>query len=137
MIFTALAYHNKCRSFTGSNGVFYRNELCFDDSVGKTAALEALANMKLNSVEESLLDQWVTMMDAAKQTANYDASLSYGTYQVHSDLNTTRIEMVGRKGRTVYDYPVLNGEFKTLKAMTMAYHADHVAPKLWKYGLLK
>ena len=37
MIFTCLSYFNKCRSFNGSDGRFYRNELCFD---GKTIAVE-------------------------------------------------------------------------------------------------
>jgi hypothetical protein len=77
------------------------------------------------------------VVDTAKQTANYTASSPYGAYQVDRDLNTTHTEMVGRNAKTIYDYPVLNGELKTLKAMTMAYYADQVAPKLWQYGFLK
>ena len=137
LMFTALAYHNKCRSFTGSDGRFYRNEMCLDDSAGPTAATEELAGLTLNAADNLLLDQWAKVIDAAKQTANYDPSLTYGTFQVDRDLNTKHTEMVGRKGRTVYDYPVLNGEIRTLKAMSMAYHADQIAPKLWEYGLLK
>ena len=40
LIYTALAYHNKCRSFTGSDRREYRNELCFGSD--KTAASEEL-----------------------------------------------------------------------------------------------
>lgn len=44
---------------------------------------------------------------------------------------------VGRDMKMVHDYPILNGEIRTLKAMTMDYHAAAVEPKCWQYGLLK
>ena len=93
--------------------------------------------LALNDADKALLHQWSKVMDEAKQTANYNPALSYGTYQIKDDLNTSHRVKVGDKTQTVYDYPVLNGELKTLKAMTMAYHAEQVAPKLWDYGLLK
>lgn len=134
LIFTALAYHNKCRSFMGSDGRFYRNELCFD---GDTQASTDLAGFTLNGRDQALLDQWHKVLGLAKQTKNYDPEKTYGTFQIFEELNTSKRVLVGRNETTVYDYPVLNGELKTLKAMTMKYHAEAVAPSLWKYGLLK
>ncbi|MBA2952199.1 hypothetical protein GON03_19465 [Nocardioides sp. MAH-18] len=134
LIYTCLAYHNKCRSFLGSDGRDYRNELCFD---GDTVAQKDLDNYSLTAVEETLLKQWAKVLDAAKQTANYTPTRSYGPFQIAADLNTSKRVVVGGKPTTVYDYPILNGELKTLKALVARYHADVIAPKLWHYGLLK
>ena len=54
LIYTALSRHNKCRSFTGSNKVAYRNELCFDED---TLASEELARRTLTPVEDTLVNQ--------------------------------------------------------------------------------
>jgi hypothetical protein len=135
LIYTCLAYHNKSRSFRGSDGVEYRNELCFDGKAPQAA--KDLAKLTLTPVETKLLNQWKKVLKEAKQTANYVSKRSYGPYQIHQDLNTTQTVIVGGKPTTVYDYPILNGELKTLKAMVTDYHADVIAPKLWHYGLLK
>ncbi len=134
LIFTSLAYHNKCRSFTGSDGREYRNELCFD---ADTQASRDLATMALTTREESLLSQWNRVLDLARQVANYDPTRTYGTFQIEDELNTFHYELVGRQKIKVYDYPVLNGEVKSLRKQTMEYHAAAVAPALWKYELLK
>ncbi len=134
LIFTALAYHNKCRSFTGSDGREYRNELCFDEG---TLATKDLADFSLTEGEQALLEQWGTVMEEARETTGYMPALTYGSFQTDAELNTRRSVLVGKNMTTVYDYPVLNGELKTLKAMIVQYHADVIAPKLWGYGLLK
>ncbi|WP_342372119.1 hypothetical protein PCC79_13375 [Propioniciclava soli] len=134
LIFTALAYHNKCRSFSGSDGRFYRNELCFDVDTQASTDLETL---DLDPRDEALLAQWHKVLDLAKQTVNYDVRKTYGTFQIEAELNTSESVIVGRKTTKVYDYPVLNGELTTLRAMTTQYHAEAVAPALWKFGLLK
>ncbi|MCL6423686.1 hypothetical protein Bequi_09850 [Brachybacterium sp. JHP9] len=134
LIFTALAYHNKCRSFLGSDGRTYLNELCFDAGTQASKDLQAFT---LTAAETELLDQWGKVLELARRTANYDPEKTYGTFQIESELNTSQSVLVGRKVTKVFDYPVLNGELRTLRAMTMAYHADSVAPKLWQYGLLK
>lgn len=133
-LFTLMAHHNKCRSFVGSDGVAYRNELCLD---GKTVAAEDLAKMTLTTQEQALVDHWDTVLASAKTTSKYDPKRNYGPFQIHEELNTKQRVVVSGKPQTVYDYPVLNGELKTMKALAMAYHADAIAPKLWKYGLLK
>jgi hypothetical protein len=134
LLFTSLAYHNKCRSLTGSDGRNYRNELCLDDG---TLASADLARFHLTDQEKRLVEQWQKVRDLARETKNHDDGLSYGLYQIDQELNTTQRVQVGREFKTVYDYPILNGEIRTLKVMTTGYHADAVAPKCWEYGLLK
>jgi hypothetical protein len=135
LIYTALAYHNKCRSFTGSDGREYRNELCFGSD--ETAAAEELQKFTLSKEEEELLTQWERVLEIAKKTDAYNPALTYGLYQIDCELNERRRVIVGGKAVTEYKYPLLNGEIKTLKLMTTAYHANVIAPKLWRYDLLK
>lgn len=134
LLFTSLAYHNKCRSIIGSDGRNYRNELCLDDG---TLASTDLARFHLTDQEKRLVEQWQKVRDLARETKNHDDGLSYGLYQINQELNTTQRVQVGREFKTVYDYPILNGEIRTRKVMTTGYHADAVAPKCWEYGLLK
>ena len=134
LIFTGLAYHNKCRSFLGSDGRSYRNELCFDDD---TQASRDLAGFTLSAEEQDLMSQWQKVLKLVRKTKNHDAAQAYGTFQIESELNTSKSVLVGREKKRVYDYPVLNGELRTLRKMTMDYHASAIAPKLWEYGLLK
>lgn len=139
LIYATLAYHNKCRSFTGSDGRFYRNELCLDPGSDRTGtfATRELAKHPLTDDEIALLDQWHTVLAAAKQARGYDPSLTYGLYQIDQDLNTRHRDMTAKGAVTVFDYPVLNGAISTLKTMTAAYHAAVVTPKLWEFGLIK
>lgn len=134
LLFTTLAYHNKVRSFTGSDGRAYRNELCLDKD---TLASRDLATFNLTPQEKDLIEQWQKVRDLARATAKHVDGRSYGVYQIDQDLNTTKRVLVGREMKTIYDYPELNGEIRTLKAMTMQYHADAIAPRCWEYGLLK
>jgi len=134
LLFTTLAYHNKVRSFTGSDGRDYRNELCLDEG---TLASADLAGFDLTGREQDLVEQWRKVRDLAAATKNHVSGRTYGVYQIDQELNTSQRVQVGRAMTTVYDYPILNGELRTLKAMVMQYHAAAVAPKLWEYELLK
>lgn len=46
LIYTCLSNQNKCLSFDGSDGRYYRNELCFDTTNGDTVASADLAKME-------------------------------------------------------------------------------------------
>jgi hypothetical protein len=134
LIYTSLAYHNKCRSFTGSDGRIYRNELCFD---GNTAAAEELANFTLTGGEVALMEQWHKALNLATRTRAYDPTKTYGPYQIDVDLNERHRVLVGGKPSISYDYPQLNGELKTLKHMLADYYGEAITPKLWEHQLLK
>lgn len=137
LLYTCLSNQNKCLSFNGSDGRYYRNELCFDTTNGDTVASAYLAKMTLDADEEALAALWNNILDEAKKTENYDNRLTYGVYQITKELNTSKTVGTGKSKKTVYDYPVLNGYLDTLRTMLKAYYKSHITEKMFKYELLK
>lgn len=134
LLFTCLETQNHMRTFTGSDGRFYRNQLCLDCSNGNTLAKEKLANFIPNEQEQQLLKQWDLVLENTKKTANYDRTLTYGVYQIIDELNTSHKD---EKNKTVYDYPELNGHLNTLKQLVKKYYLDEIVPFLFEYEFLK
>lgn len=137
LLYTCLSNQNKCLSFNGSDGRYYRNELCFDTTNGDTVASADLAKMTLDTDEKVLVVLWNNILDEAKKTENYDSRLTYGVYQITKELNTSKTAGTGKNKKTVYDYPVLNGYLDTLRTMLKAYYKSHITRKMFKYELLK
>ena len=73
-------------------------------------------------------------MKKASQTKNYNKKYSYGLYQIIQELNTFKKDV---NGKTVYDYPDLNGDINTLKVKLKEYYKEFIEPKCFKYELLK
>ena len=136
LIYTCLSNQNKCMSFTGSDGRYYRNELCFDTSNGDTAASSDLIKMTLDDDETELLQLWERILSEARKTAGYNKKLTYGVYQIWKELNTFREEGTGNS-KKIYDYPVLNGYLIALRNSLKAYYKSHITEKLFRYELLK
>lgn len=137
LIYTCLSNQNKCLSFNGSDGRYYRNELCLDTTNGDTVASADLAKMTLDADEKELMKLWDDILAEAKKTANYDSKLTYGVYQIAKELNTSHRIGTGRSQRTVYDYPTLNGYLETLRTNLKAYYKSHITDKMFQYELLK
>lgn len=137
LIYTCLSNQNKCLSFDGSDGRYYRNELCFDTINGDTVASADLAKMTLDADEKALMKLWNDILTEAKKTANYDSRLTYGVYQITKELNTSHKNGTGRSQQTVYDYPTLNGYLETLRTNLKAYYKSHITDKMFQYELLK
>ena len=137
LLYTCLSNQNKCLSFNGSDGRYYRNDLCFDTTNGDTVASTDLAKMTLDTDEEALVSLWNNILDEAKKTENYDGRLTYGVYQITKELNTSKTIGTGKNKKTVYDYPVLNGYLDTMRTMLKAYYKSHITEKMFKYELLK
>lgn len=137
LIYTCLSNQNKCLSFDGSDGRYYRNELCFDTTNGDTVASADLAKMTLDADEKALMKLWDDILAEAKKTANYDNRLTYGVYQITKELNTSHKTGTGRSQQTVYDYPTLNGYLETLRTNLKSYYKSHITNKMFKYELLK
>lgn len=137
LLYTCLSNQNKCLSFNGSDGRYYRNELCFDTTNGDTVASADLSKMTLDADEKALMNLWNDILSEAKKTANYDSRLTYGVYQITKELNTSKTIGTGKSKKTVYDYPVLNGYLDTLRTMLKAYYKSHITEKMFKYELLK
>ena len=137
LIYTCLSNQNKCLSFDGSDGRYYRNELCFDATNGDTVASADLAKMILDADEKALMKLWEDILAEAKRTANYNNRLTYGVYQITKELNTSYKTGTGRSQKTVYDYPTLNGYLETLRTNLKAYYKSHITDKMFQYELLK
>jgi hypothetical protein len=141
LLYTVLSNQNKCLSFTGSDGRYYRNELTLDDTNGDTCASADLAKLFAkyppDCDEQELINLWNNVMEEAKKTVGYDSSLTYGVYQITKELNTSYKEGKGRSKRTVYDYPVLNGYLVALRDRLKAYYKSHITDLMFKYELLK
>lgn len=137
LIYTCLSNQNKCLSFDGSDGRYYRNELCFDITNGDTVASADLAKMTLDADEKALMKLWDDILAEAKKTANYDSRLTYGVYQITKELNTSHKTGAGRSQQTVYDYPTLNGYLETLRTNLKSYYKSHITNKMFQYELLK
>lgn len=137
LIYTCLSNQNKCLSFDGSDGRYYRNELCFDTTNGDTVASTDLAKMTLDADEEVLMKLWNDILAEAKRTVNYDGRFTYGAYQITKELNTSHKTGTGRSQQTVYDYPTLNGYLETLRTNLKAYYKSHITDKMFQYELLK
>lgn len=130
-IFTCLSYFNKCRSIEGTDGRYYRNELCFDNN---TIANLKLKSYKLTDEEKDLVDIFREVLRKAKGTKNYNSKYSYGTYQIGQELNTRYKD---DNDEWVYDYPELNTAINTLKIKLAKYYEAIIQPKLFEYELLK
>ena len=137
LIYTCLSNQNKCLSFNGSDGRYYRNELCFDTTHGDTVASADLKTMTLDAESKKLMALWENIMTEAKKTANYNPTLTYGVYQITKELNTSHDEGIGTTKKTVYDYPNLNGYLVALRDALKAYYKSHITEKMFKYELLK
>ena len=132
-IFACLSQRNHCRSFEGSDGRFYKNELCFD----KTAlASGKLKTYKLTNDEQDLLNTFADMLAKAKKTKAYNAKYTYGTYQIDDELNTRHKNDDGND-EWIYDYPELNTAINSLKTKLAKYYETIIQPKLFEYELLK
>jgi hypothetical protein len=138
LFWTSLTNQSHMRSINGSDGVYYRNELCLDNSNGETIASEKLKELKTNEEENKILEQWNTIIKQAKMTKNYDSSITYGVYQIEEELNSfEKIIYSKGKSKNIYDYPELNGNLNSLKPMLKEYYLKEIAPKLFEYEFLK
>lgn len=134
LLFTTLEMQNHMRTFIGSDGRFYRNELCLDNTNSDTLATKELKSLKTNDIEDKLLAQWGLILKSAKNTKNYNSKFTYGIYQIYDELNTFYRNEQDKK---VYDYPELNGHLNTLKTLLKKYYNDEIVPFLFNYEFIK
>lgn len=134
LIYTNLSNQNKCLSFTGSDGRYYKNELCFDEG---TLSSKDLEKFQLDKEEEELISLWNKILNQAKSTKLYKKDLSYGIYQITKELNTFKLVKTGASNKKVYDYPELNGNLETLRVKLKEYYKSHITNKMFQYKLIK
>lgn len=135
LLFTCLEMQNHMRTFKGSDGRFYRNELCFDSTNGETLAMRDLKAMKCNETENTLISQWETILNYAKEAENYNASLTYGMYQISVELDTSHKDET--TGETIWDNVELHSALQGLKGLIKTYYNAEIVPVLFEYEFLK
>lgn len=134
LIFTCLEMQNHCRSFRGSDGKYYRNELSFDGSNGDTLAITKLQDATLDDEDTRILDAWRIILEEAKKCEEYDPEITYGLFQIHADLDTFEIDENDVK---VWNHRELHSALQTMKTLIRGYYNKEIVPTLFKYELLK
>ena len=137
LLYTCLSNQNKCLSFTGSDGRYYRNELCFDNTNGDTQALSDLKSDQFTKQEADLYNLWTDLMSEAKRTPNYNPKLTYGVYQITKELDTFHFEGSGYRKKKVYDDPLLHGYLTSLRNQLKDYYLAVIKSDMFKYQLIK
>lgn len=134
LLFTCVEMQNHMRTFTGSDGRFYRNELCMDTTNGPTVASEDLKKLVCGPAEQRIIDQWKTLLDAVKLTDEYDPELTYGVYQIFAEIDTSYKD---DEGNTVWNNIEVHSALQTLKTLVKEYYNTEIVPLLFEYEFLK
>ena len=134
LLFTCLEMQNHMRTFKGSDGRFYRNELCLDTTHGDTIASRDLALLNKNDDEQTLVKQWDTLLGHAKTTSEYDPKFTYGVYQIFDEIDTSYKDDAGK---TVWNNVEVHSALQTLKELVKAYYNKEIVPTLFEYEFLK
>lgn len=135
LLFTCVEMQNHMRTFTGSDGRFYRNELCLDGTNGETLAIRDLKVLALNDKERRILQQWETVLSYAKAAAEYNPALTYGVYQIYAEIDTSYTDEA--TGETVYNNVELHSALQGLKTLVKDYYNSEIVPVLFEYEFLK
>lgn len=135
LLFTCLEMQNHMRTFMGSDGRFYRNELCLDGTNGETIALRDIKKLVKNKDEKELLRQWKTVLQYAKETDNYNPDLTYGVYQIFAELDTFHKDETTEC--RIWDNVELHTALAGLKTLVKRYYNSEIVPVLFEYEFLK
>ena len=135
LIFTIFESHNHIRTFEGSDGHFYRNELCLDTTNGNTVASLAIKGFSANKNETDIFLLWNSILELAKKTKKYNPKWTYGIYQISVELDTFVHD--DETDKNVYDYPELHGNLQTMKKLVRDYYNTEIVPTLFRYEFLK
>lgn len=135
LLFTCLEMQNHMRTFTGSDGRFYRNELCLDTTNGETLASADIARLCANDREQELLRQWEQVLRCTRLTNGYNPALTYGVYQIFAELDTFHKD--DKTGDTVWDNIELHTALQGLKNLVKSYYNAEIVPVLFEYEFLK
>ncbi len=135
LLFTCVEMQNHMRTFAGSDGRFYRNELCLDDTHGETIALRDIKKLTLGSKEKAILQQWRTILQWAKKAKYYNPTITYGIYQIFTELDTSHSDEI--TGNIMWDNIELHNALADIKTTIKAYYNSEIVPVLFEYEFLK
>lgn len=134
LLFTCIEMQNHMRTFTGSDGRFYRNEMCLDTTNGPTIASEDIKKLSPNEAEKKILAQWDLLMSEVKKTKEYNSSLTYGLYQIFAEIDTSYKD---EDDKTVWNNIEVHSALQTMKTLCKEYYNDEIVPTLFEYEFIK
>lgn len=134
LLFTCIEMQNHMRTFTGSDGRFYRNELCLDTTNGPTIASEDIKKLSPNEAEKKILAQWNLLMSEVKKTKEYNSSLTYGLYQIYAEIDTSYKD---EDNKTVWNNIEVHSALQTMKTLCKEYYNSEIVPVLFEYEFIK
>lgn len=134
LLFTCIEMQNHMRTFTGSDGRYYRNELCLDTTNGPTIASEDIKKLSPNEAEKKILAQWDLLMSEVKKTKEYNSSLTYGLYQIYAEIDTSYKD---EDDKTVWNNIEVHSALQTMKALCKEYYNEEIVPTLFEYEFIK
>lgn len=134
LLFTCIEMQNHMRTFTGSDGRFYRNEMCLDTTNGPTIASEDIKKLSPNEAEKKILAQWDLLMSEVKKTKEYNSSLTYGLYQIFAEIDTSYKD---EDNQTVWNNIEVHSALQTMKTLCKEYYNKEIVPTLFEYEFIK
>lgn len=134
LLFTCIETQNHCRTFTGSDGRFYRNELSLDTTNGETVASVDLKNLVANDSEKEIIGLYKSIVNHIKDTKEYDKTLTYGIFQIFKEIDTSYKD---ETGITIYNNIQVHSDLQTMKELCKNYYNKEIAPLLFEYEFLK
>lgn len=150
LIYTCLTQKNRCRSLYGSDGRFYRNELCFDGDTAANIELQSLLgthNLFLVNTEQDLIKDYYEILNEIKKQddggnyiySEYNPKYSYGIFQINDEINIQIVIGYDRNGNEKKGpkYGDLNNMLIDFKKRVQKYYNDYIIYDLFKYELLK
>ena len=75
------------------------------------------------------------LLSYAKATGKYQPELTYGVYQICSEIDTSHKDET--TGVVVPDYPEVHSAYMTLKSLVKSYYNAEIVPVLFEYEFLK
>lgn len=134
LLFTCIEMQNHMRTFTGSDGRFYRNEICLDTTNGPTIASEDIKKLSPNEAEKKILAQWDLLMSEVKKTKEYNSSLTYGLYQIFAEIDTSYKD---EDNKTVWNNIEVHSALQTMKTLCKEYYNKEIVLTLFEYEFIK
>lgn len=134
LLFTCMDPQNHMRSFLGTDGRRYRNSLCLDRTNGKTIASRDIEELETNELESQILAQWGLLMKYARESSEYDPSLTYGLFQISKEIDTS---FKNDLGETVYNNVEVHSTLGAIKELVKRYYREEIVPTLFAYQFLK
>ena len=156
LIFTCLSQKNHCRTFKGTDGRMYYNELCL---LQDTLSDKELAKFELDNEDKKLISKWQLVLDEARRLKpDFE---KWGLYQIEEELTnkkkstkkeqtlqfesddedyyygTTQQEITAGSEVVKYDNSNLMNYIKELKDELKTYYKSQIQDKLFEYELLK